>query len=82
MTPRDLDALKERIVDHWDEIREIAATVPPAHELAGALRRVNAPATLQELGLDDRDLSNALKYAPYLRNRFTVLKLSRLLGLL
>jgi glycerol-1-phosphate dehydrogenase [NAD(P)+] len=81
MTARDLDALKKRIVDHWDEIQEIASTVPPAHELAGVLRRVNAPATLHELGLEGRDLSNALKYAPYLRNRFTVLKLTRLLGL-
>jgi glycerol-1-phosphate dehydrogenase [NAD(P)+] len=81
MTARDLDALKERIVDHWDEIQEIASTVPPAHELAGALRRVSAPVTLHELGLEGRDLSNALKYASYLRNRFTVLKLARLLRL-
>jgi glycerol-1-phosphate dehydrogenase [NAD(P)+] len=81
MTARDLDALKKNIVDRWREIQEIAATVPPAHELAGVLRRVNAPATLHELGLEERDLAMALRYASYLRNRFTVLKLARLLGL-
>jgi glycerol-1-phosphate dehydrogenase [NAD(P)+] len=81
LTARDLDALKQRTVDCWDEVHEIASTVPPAAELATMLRRVNAPATPRELGLDERDLSNALKYASYLRNRFTMLKLAPLLGL-
>ncbi len=81
MTPQDLNALKERVIDQWDEIREIASTVPPAVQLAGILRQVHAPTTPRELGLDDRDLADALKYASYLRNRFTVLKLARLLGL-
>lgn len=81
MTARDFDALKTRITDNWGEIQEIASTVPPARMLADILRRVNAPVTPRELGLDDRDLSLALKYASYLRSRFTVLKLARLLGI-
>jgi glycerol-1-phosphate dehydrogenase [NAD(P)+] len=81
LTARDLDALRQRTIDCWDEVHEIASTVPPAAELATMLRRVNAPATPRELGLDERDLSNALKYASYLRNRFTMLKLAPLLGL-
>jgi glycerol-1-phosphate dehydrogenase [NAD(P)+] len=81
MTARDLDALKQRVVEGWDEIQRIAADVPTERDLAATLRRVRAPVTVHDLGLEERDLADALKYASYLRDRFTVLKLARLLGL-
>lgn len=81
MNAADFGALKQRIIDHWDEIQKIASAVPRAQVLVGWLRRLNAPITPGDLGLDDRDLSRALRYASYLRNRFTVLKLARVLGM-
>ncbi|MDR7420830.1 MAG: sn-glycerol-1-phosphate dehydrogenase [Armatimonadota bacterium] len=80
MMPSDVDRLKHTITDVWARIQDIASTVPAPGALAEMLRRVHAPVTPDELGLDRRDLSRALTYASYMRNRFTVLKLARWLG--
>jgi glycerol-1-phosphate dehydrogenase [NAD(P)+] len=81
LTDAAFDALKRTIRGRWEAIQEIAASVPPAEEIAGTLRRLDAPVTPADLGLGKDDLARALRYASYLRNRFTVLKLARLLGL-
>lgn len=81
MTAADFEALKQRILDHWEAIQQIASTVPRSEELADRLQRLDAPVTPAELGLTGHDAARALRYASYLRNRFTVLKLARLLGL-
>lgn len=81
LTDAAFDALKRAIRDRWEAVRKIASAVPPAEHLAGMLRRLGAPATTADLGLSDGDLARALRYASYLRNRFTVLKLARVLGI-
>jgi glycerol-1-phosphate dehydrogenase [NAD(P)+] len=81
LTPTDFDRVKRTVSDQWERIQEIAAMVPPPGALAEMLRRLGAPVMPADLGLDDRDLSRAMTYAPYMRNRFTVLKLARLLGI-
>ncbi len=82
----DLDAdnlgrVKQRVRANWDRIQAIAATVPTPADLARYLRQIEAPTTPQELGLTKHDVTAALTYADYLRNRFTILKLNRLLGI-
>jgi glycerol-1-phosphate dehydrogenase [NAD(P)+] len=81
LTEAEFDRLKRAILGRWEVIQEIAGAVPPAEELAGTLRRLDAPVTPADLGLGESDLARALRYASYLRNRFTVLKLARVLGL-
>lgn len=81
LSEADFAALRRAIRDRWEAIQEVASTVPPADQLAGTLRRLGAPATAADLGLTDGDLARALRYASYLRNRFTVLKLARVLGI-
>ena len=81
MSADDFDALKQNIAEHWAEIQAIAATVPPPPVLAERLAPLNAPTTPRDLGLTDQDVLLALKYAHYLRNRFTALKLGQWLNL-
>lgn len=81
LTQSAFESLKARIIDRWETVRAIASTVPPAEQLLAALKRLDAPVTPTDLGLSEHDVVRALRYAPYLRNRFTVLKLARLLAL-
>ncbi|MFP4510181.1 MAG: sn-glycerol-1-phosphate dehydrogenase [Spirochaetaceae bacterium] len=73
--------IRERIVKHWAEIQDIAATVPSADEVAGLLRDAGAPTESSELGLSPELENAAFRFAHYLRNRFTSVKLARFLGI-
>lgn len=73
------DALKHRIADHWSEIEAIAASVPEPEVIAGYLHQVGGPATAEELGLVEGEEAPGLEYGHYLRDRFSVIKLSRIL---
>jgi glycerol-1-phosphate dehydrogenase [NAD(P)+] len=77
----DHEQLCDRIGERWGEIRNIAATVPPGPELAALLRQVGTPSDAGSLGLNEADVEQALEYAHYLRGRFTVHALGRLLKL-
>ncbi|MBL8153494.1 MAG: sn-glycerol-1-phosphate dehydrogenase [Anaerolineae bacterium] len=80
LTEAGFDQLKHKIVDHWDDIQAIAARVPAPEVIAAALDKAGAPTTWQSLGLDADEVQPGFQYGHYLRNRFTVLKLSRVLG--
>lgn len=73
--------LKRKVIDHWGEIQEIAAKVPTPQKLIDLLRQVGGPVDTQTIGLDDEEVAVAIEYAHYLRNRFTGIKLSRMLGI-
>ena len=75
------DALKQKILAHWDEIQAIAAQVPPPQTIADLLRTVSGPTSTQELGLSQAEEMLAVDNGHYLRDRFTVRKLVRVLGL-
>ena len=77
----EADALQHKILVHWDEIQAIAAQVPPASVVADLLRRVGGPTTAVELGFDENERALAVANGHYLRNRFTVRKLMKVLGL-
>ena len=79
MTQAEFDDLKQRILDNWDAIQEIAAQVPPPEEIAALLTRVGGPTTVAELGLSAEEQSLAEQNGHYLRDRFTVRKLMRIL---
>ena len=81
MDPAGFERLKQRILDNWAGIQAAAAGVPAPEIMAGWLRQVGGPVTAQELGFSAADQAFALEASHYLRNRFTVVKLSRMLGL-
>ena len=81
MTEADFDALKRRIADRWDDIQAIAAQVADAETMQDWLRRAGTPSTAQELGLSEEEVTAGLRYGHYLRERFTIMKLSRILDI-
>jgi glycerol-1-phosphate dehydrogenase [NAD(P)+] len=81
LTPANYDRLKRRILNHWDEIQAIAAQVPPAAQVAQLLQTAGGPATVAEIGLSAEEQELAIANAHYLRDRFTVRKLARVLGM-
>jgi glycerol-1-phosphate dehydrogenase [NAD(P)+] len=81
MPEQTFSALKQRILDCWNEVQAIANTVPASEQLAEWLRAAGAPVEGQGLGLSEEEVALAVEYGHYLRNRFTILKLSRMLGL-
>lgn len=80
MSEHSYGLLKQRIIDHWADILDIASTVPASCELADWLREVGGPVNAQLIGLEGEEVRLGLEYSHYLRNRFTVLKLSRIIG--
>ncbi len=81
LTAESFAELKARIVARWGDVQAIAATVPAPAELAELLRSVGGPADTRSLGLSDDEVALAEKYAHFLRNRFTVMKLAYILGI-
>ena len=81
MTPQQFDALKRKILDNWDVIQQIAADVPAPDQVAAWLAQAGGPTTVAQLGLSDHEQYLAEHYSHCLRDRFTVRKLTRVLGL-
>lgn len=81
MTETQFNALKAQVLEHWDAIQRIASTVPSAAEVTGWLRRVGGPVTAAEITLSDDEFELGVRCGHFYRNRFSVAKLGRLLGL-
>ena len=81
MTLEQSDALRRRIVDRWYEVLRIASCTPSAADVAAWLRQVGGATTPEELGLGVEEYEMGLGAGHYYRARFTVKKLTHLLGL-
>jgi glycerol-1-phosphate dehydrogenase [NAD(P)+] len=81
MWPEQWAALKQRTLDHWEDIRAIAARVPAPEAIAAVLRSAGGPATAQELGVSEEEARIATDYGHFTRPRFTIAKLRLLLGI-
>jgi glycerol-1-phosphate dehydrogenase [NAD(P)+] len=81
LTPQEFDALKQRIRDQWDVVQPILASVPPPEVIVDILSRLGGAASPDALGLDAETVREAQRYGHYLRDRFTIMKLTKALGL-
>jgi glycerol-1-phosphate dehydrogenase [NAD(P)+] len=81
LTAADFEALKQKVLVNWDAIQRVAAAVPPAAAIEGWLRRVGGPVAGREIGLAADEVSQGIVYGQYYRNRFTIARLSGLLGI-
>ena len=79
LTEAGFDRVKKRIAECWDEIQHVADLVPPPQQIADYLRQAGAATDGQTLGLGADEIPLGMQYGHYLRNRFTVMKLSRVL---
>ena len=82
MTENRWEQLKLRILERWPEVQAVAREVPPPESLTGLLETAGGTTDYRALGLGDEEMALAEVYGHYVRNRFTVMKLSRVLGLL
>jgi glycerol-1-phosphate dehydrogenase [NAD(P)+] len=76
MTPGELQALKDRILDQWDAVQEIAAAVPFPEQFASWLETVGGVTVPSQLNLSDNETVMGLRCAHYLRDRFTLNRLA------
>ncbi len=81
LTEQTYHQLKERILAHWDEIQELAGKVPGPEQMAGLLAQAGGATHPVGLNLTDEEVFESLQYSHYLRNRFTIRKLVRVLGI-
>jgi glycerol-1-phosphate dehydrogenase [NAD(P)+] len=81
MTAADYDRLKQRALEHWDEIQALAAQVPAPEKLVDLLSQAGGATRPAGLGLSEEEVLQALADSHFLRNRFTICKLGRMLGL-
>jgi glycerol-1-phosphate dehydrogenase [NAD(P)+] len=82
MTATGFSRLKQRVLEHWDEIQVLAAQVPTSEKLTDLLSLAGGATRPAGLGLSDEEVQQALTESHFLRNRFTICKLGRILGLL
>ncbi|MGA2489529.1 MAG: sn-glycerol-1-phosphate dehydrogenase [Anaerolineales bacterium] len=81
MTAADFARLKQRVLEHWDEIQALAAEVPTPEKLVDLLSQAGSAIRPAGLGLSDEEVQQALIESHFLRNRFTICKLGHILGL-
>ncbi len=81
MTPAGFAQLKQRVLEHWDEIQALAAQVPSREKLVDLLNQAGGATNPAGLGLSEEEVQLALTESHFLRNRFTICKLEHLLGL-
>jgi len=81
MSREELDRITRKLVDAWDKVRAIAHDVPAPEEIRKLLVRAGCPADAADLGLNPDETGLAFRDAHYLRERFTIAKLARMLGL-
>jgi len=81
MTEQQYRQLQQDIVENWPVILNIAESVLPMSRISELLDLAGAPTNWKTLGLEEHMIEPALWYGHYLRNRFTILKLYKMLGL-
>ena len=80
MTQAQLDEIRRRAGQHWDEVQRIAATVPASAQVEAWLHQVGGPVNAAELGITEEAYRTGVNCAHFYRSRFNGKKLARLLG--
>ncbi len=78
--PDPLDAVPGGAVEkNWGMIRKVLGAVPSGEEIRALLRRAGGAATAEECGIPEELVTQAKKYARYVRRRITVMRLTDML---
>ena len=72
----------DRIIEHWDEIKEIInSEVPTASELSALLDKLGAPKTVADIGISDNNLGEVFEATRDIRDKYVLSRLVFDLGL-
>ena len=69
----------ENIKTHWQEIRDVIATIPTAEELVELYTKIGAKHSLAELDIDESVRGDFLDISSAIRNRLTFARMTRLI---
>ena len=69
----------ENIKEHWQEIRDVIATIPTAEELIDLYTKIGAKHSLAELDIDESIRGEFLDISSAIRNRLTFARMTRLI---
>ena len=69
----------ENIKEHWQEIRDVIATIPTAEELIDLYTKIGAKHSLAELDIDESIRGEFLDISSAIRNRLTFARVTRLI---
>lgn len=61
---------------NWNKLVEIMNKVPPANEIMDILKRLEAPRSLRDIGLDWETFYNSILFSKDLRDRYTIMQMS------
>ncbi|CAG7632146.1 sn-glycerol-1-phosphate dehydrogenase [Paenibacillus allorhizosphaerae] len=67
--------LAERLGSRWDAVQAICRSVPAPERLADLLAAAGGPVTADQLGVEPQLVDESLRYAKYVRNRYTIMRL-------
>jgi glycerol-1-phosphate dehydrogenase [NAD(P)+] len=73
--------VKQNILDQWASILLIIDQVPSPLQLKQWLAHTGGPITSDQLGVEHKLVAESLRNAMFVRNRFTIMRLNRWLGL-
>ena len=69
----------QNIVDHWAEVKDIIAAIPPAEELAALYDKIGAIYKPEDIGIDPALADDMLSVSAAIRNRLTLIRMRRVL---
>lgn len=75
-----LSLVKKRIIENWEEIRDIALDVPKAKDFQRWIKDLGGPITAKEMGLSEAQRNVALEFGHYIRERFSINLIRKLFG--
>lgn len=69
----------QNIVDHWDEIKDIIATIPPVEEMEKLYKSCGCKYLPEHIGIDPALGDEMLHISAAIRNRLTLVRMERVL---
>lgn len=69
----------QNIVDHWDEIRELIANIPPVEEMEKLYSDCHCKYRPEDIGIDPSLAEEMLEISAAIRNRLTLIRMLRVL---
>ena len=82
----DVEAHKARldvIISHWDEIISVInEEIPSSEEIEKLLKKIGAPLTVEEIGLDQKDLGITFKATKDIRDKYVLSRLCQDIGVI
>ena len=69
----------QNIVDHWEEIRRIIASIPPVEEMEALYKAVGSKYLPEHIGIDPALADEMLLISAAIRNRLTLIRMCRVL---